>query len=366
MTKFRLHRKIWLAAPVVAATAAFGLIAPAQAQASHPSQVAGTPATSTQPLQKLFGHPPADGKRWLVTDPVAYSQALKSKQWMYTPSGLSYTGCVYHVPDHGTVRNGVIIAPNGARQQVKPCQYPTLTYPGASKTGAVARGASEPSATASTAVPCDVTFLAPWWADSCSSTSNWVTYMIQEQAVPSNPARDGALIFLWGGLADSGNDTVLQDVLTWGANSRVGVTNPNIWYVTPWYVWSHNNAQMFGNSIHVGVSDTIVQSLTAGNCSGGGACAWGLSAVDENNGLSAGLNITSDVAFTEILGSVMEVPAANGCVETPSNGQAAFRDLEVQGHTGTITPNFGISYPDRQCSIALTQSSTGGTITWKP
>jgi hypothetical protein len=61
----------------------------------------------------------------------------------------------------------------------------------------------------------------------------------------------------------------------------------------------------------------------------------------------------------------MEVPTAQGCVETPPSGHAAFRDLVMTGNTGTITPDFGTSTPDPQCSVSITQSSTGADILWK-
>jgi len=62
----------------------------------------------------------------------------------------------------------------------------------------------------------------------------------------------------------------------------------------------------------------------------------------------------------------MEVPADNGCAETPANGHAAFRQLAVTGHSGTITPDFGLSTPDPQCSVSIKASATGGDILWKP
>jgi hypothetical protein len=185
----------------------------------------------------------------------------------------------------------------------------------------------------------------------------------EEYGVPSDPAKDGALIFLWGGLEDGSGDTVLQDVLTWGANGTI-VTNPNIWYVTPWYVWS--NKSVVGASIHVAPVDTIVATLTASGCNGSGDCTWVLKAVDKTNGKSTSYTVTSGVSFDLLLGAVMEVPTAHGCVETPANGHAAFRDLVVTGDNGKITPDFGTSIPDSQCSVSITQSPTGADILWKP
>ena len=59
--------------------------------------------------------------------------------------------------------------------------------------------------------------------------------------MPSNPAQTGALIFLWGGIENANGSTLLQDVLTWGANGGI-VTQPNIWYVNNWYLWPSNNS----------------------------------------------------------------------------------------------------------------------------
>jgi hypothetical protein len=370
MVKVRWRRWTWLATPIAVALAALGLAVPAQAQPGPPSEAASPPATTTQPLQSLIGHAPAGGKRWIVKDSVAYGQAVKSKEWVRTPYGLSYTGCVFHVPDKATVRNGVITLPSGVRHQMKPCEYPTLAYPGsdpvAAKPAASGQGTTESAKGRAVPAggPCYFGTGGDWWAASCyGAEPNWVTSMREEYAVPSDPAKDGALIFLWGGLEDGSGNTVLQDVLTWGANGTI-VTNPNIWYVTPWYVWSNNS--VVGPSIHVAPVDTIVATLTASDCSSGGACTWVLGATDATNGRSTTYTIGSDVSFDLLLGAVMEVPTAQGCVETPTNGHAAFRDLAVVGNGGDITPSFGTSIPDSQCSVSITASPTGADILWKP
>jgi hypothetical protein len=371
MGKIGRHFRVWLA-PVAVSAAALGLAVPAQAQASLPSRAASTPVTATQSLQSLVGHAPAGGKRWIVNDPVAYGQAVKSKAWVRTPSGLSDTGCVFHVPDHATVTNGLIRLPSGATHQMKPCEYPTLAYPGAAAAGpaepsATKPAGSEPRATESAAGgPCYFGSGSSnvYWVASCyGAEPTWATSMVQEQAVPSDPAQDGALIFLWGGLTNLGGGTLLQVVLTWGANGNI-VTNPNIWYVTPWYLWSGNSVT--GASIHVGVADTIVQSLTGSDCDSSGDCTWVLASTDKTNGRSTSYTVTSGVPFEEVLGAVMEVPRADGCVETPASGHAAFRDLVMTGNTGTITPDFGTSVVDSQCSVSMTQSASGADILWKP
>jgi len=363
MVKIGRQFRLWLA-PVAVSAAAFGLAVPAQAQPAAPSRAAGTPVTSTQSLQSLVGHAPAGGKRWIVNDPVAYGQAVRSKEWVRTPSGLSDTGCVFHVPDHATVTNGLIRLPSGATHQLKPCEYPTLAYPGAAKAGVTKPSASEPGATAAAGGPCGFAKGGDYWAASCyGSQPTWVTSMVQDQAVPSNAAKTGALIFLWGGLEDGKGDTLLQDVLTWGANGNI-VTNPDIWYVTPWYLWA--NTSVIGPSIHVHPVDTIVQSLTASDCNSSGDCTWVLKATDTTLGTSTSYTVGSEVPFTLVLGAVMEVPSGEGCVETPTNGHAAFRNLVMEGNTGTITPDWGNNTPDPQCSVSITTTPTAADILWKP
>lgn len=127
---------------------------------------------------------------------------------------------------------------------------------------------------------------------------------------------------------------------TWGANGTI-VTNPSIWHVTNWYLWPGSNS-VISNSIHVGPAGAMVARLTASNCSNcssGGLCDWLLQSTDEDNGLVASMSIWSGVSFDTLLGSVMEVPRAVGCVETPANGNAAFGDLAVSGYNGRIKPD---------------------------
>lgn len=365
MVKGRRHRKIWLAAPVAVIVVGLGLTAPAQARAHQPSRPVGTPGTTTQSLQSLDKErPPAGSKRWVVNDPVAYAQAVKTGKWTHTPYGLSYGTCVYRAPNHAVVQANKIIAPSGAVQDITPCTHPTLTN-GTDNTSATQSDPSKPATVTPGSGPCYFGPGTVFWALSCYGTDpSWVGYMSQEYAVPSNPAQDGALFFIWGGLEDSTGDTLLQDVLTWGANGNI-VTNPNIWYVTNWYLWPGNNS-VISPSMHVHPVDTIVANLSAYNCSSSGVCSWTLQSIDDNDGASVTLNVTSTVSFDLLLGAILEVPRANGCIEMPSNGHAAFRDLSVVGNNGEITPNFGTTISDPQCSVSMTATSSSADILWKP
>jgi hypothetical protein len=129
MIKVRRHGRMWLAAPAAVVAAVLGLTIPAQAQASpsaRPTIAATTTARSLQSLDKE--RPAAVGGRWVVSDPVAYRQAVKTGDWVATPDGLSYKTCVYHAPDHAVVGTTEIVAPSGAIQRITPCTHPTLQH----------------------------------------------------------------------------------------------------------------------------------------------------------------------------------------------------------------------------------------------
>ena len=205
-----------------------------------------------------------------------------------------------------------------------------------------------------------------WWAASCNGAApDWATSFDQLYAVPANPASDGALIFLWGGMESANGTYLLQDVLTWGANGNI-VTNPNIWYMTNWYL-APNNDIVHGSSIHVGAGDTIQADLTSSNCSSAGACTWLESSADKTNGRSTTFTVTSPATFNLLIGAVMEVPASTvPCNQTPANGHAAFRALTIKGNGDTITPTFGTSTPDPHCGVSIRQASNGADILWTP
>jgi hypothetical protein len=296
-------------------------------------------------------------RRWVVYNPKAYAAAVKSKDWVYTPEGLAYKSCVYHVPAGAIIDHGVIIKRNGTRTPMA-CAHPTLAYPAAnSKRNAVQPGTA--------AAPANCPATNPnWWAEACAVAPTWENYLWERFSVPSNPAKSGALIFFFPSLQDQGQDTILQPVLTWGANSITNVSNPNIWYITNWYVWGNNYA--ITNNIHVGTGQTIDGAIVATSCNANGAnCTWTVESSVEGGASTTPLTVVSGVAFTNVEAGVMEVPRAVGCVETPPNGHEAFRNLTVATHNGNFAPKFNIYYPNRQCSVSQTASSTGSDILWK-
>lgn len=390
-SNLRRRRLLVLIAPACVIATALGSVSPAlarpvssavQARPSAAAQARPTrsalPVSTTRSLRSLNQERRPAGSsqtRWVVRDPVAYRQAEKTGNWVTTPEGLSYKTCVYSVPSHGVLWKNEIISPNGAIRKITPCQHPTITAsasatPSASagSAGQARPGTTAPSSAAhGTILPAGACNFGPggsYWAASCyGSSPSWVTSFDQKYAVPSNPAQTGALIFLWGGIENANGSTLLQDVLTWGANGGI-VTQPNIWYVNNWYLWPSNNS-VHSASMHVNPNDTIVADLTASNCTTDGHCTWVLTSTDTVSGSATSITIGSGVGFDLLIGSDMEVPRAQGCIETPASGHAAFRNLTVKGNTGTITPTFGVSFPDPQCSITMNQTSSASDILWK-
>jgi hypothetical protein len=120
--------------------------------------------------------------------------------------------------------------------------------------------------------------------------------------------------------------------------------------------------------MHVQVKDTITAILNADNCdSVGDNCDCQLQSIDENDGASVTLNVTSDAAFDVLLGAVLEIPTGEGCVETPPNGHAAFRDLEVIDGNGDTIPRISAPpFPTRSAASRLRPPPTPLTFSGSP
>jgi hypothetical protein len=325
---------------------AAGLTVAVPGVASPQVHATGTTASSARTIPTA-----KPGKSGIVYDLKAYAAAVKSKDWVYTPNGLAYKTCVYHAPAGATIDNGVIINRNGTRVRMKLCTHPTLAYPKTSTTRQ--------------ATPSVITPASAWWADSWWNAPTWLNYLWERYSVPSNPSQSGALIFFFPSFEDSGGTTILQPVLTWGANPPI-VTNPNIWYITSWYVWNYNKNYVTSNSVHVAPGNTIVGSIIATSCNPNGTCTWSVQAGVEGGSSVNPLTVTSGVSFTSVQGGVMEVPRATGCVQTPASGHEAFRNLSVSTHDGIVSPSFTNQIPNSQCSVHVQSSSTATDILWSP
>jgi hypothetical protein len=332
---------------------AVGVAAAAPAAAS--SQAHGSTAIARTVPRARAESAGGPGRSGSVYDPKAYAAAVKSGDWVYTPEGLQYKTCVYSAPAGATVDKGVIIYRNGARLRMKLCTHPTLAYPGTNTPRRTAAPAATPGGTT-------------WWASAWYFAPTWENYLWERFSVPSDPQRSGALIFYFPSLEDPDGTTILQPVLTWGANPGI-VSNPSIWYITSWYVWNNNHNSVHStNSVHVGPGDTIDGSIAASTCNANGTCTWTVETCVEGGNCASPLTVTSGVPFTSAQAGVMEVSNnLSSCYETPENGHEAFRSLSLATHDGSVTPTFGIQYPGTQyCGVTETASHTGADILWTP
>ena len=197
-----------------------------------------------------------------------------------------------------------------------------------------------------------------WFAVTCYNTAHYIQSFQEEYAVPKNPSQPGASFSIWGGLQDKGGTgTVLQGVLTWNGSS---------WSAYPEYNWNGGDVQ--GNHLVVQANDTIISTMTASECSSAGACVWRENVTDTRTGQgSTSEPIGSDAVFTQLLGGVLEVRSASGCLELPASDHIAFRDLKVVDSTGASpSPTFLPSTPDKQCSMKIAYGPTSADFTWTP
>jgi hypothetical protein len=293
---------------------------------------------------------PRSGHSMFLANSAAYARALKSKDWVRTPDGLARKTCVHKFPAGAKIDNGVVIMASGARWNLA-CPYPTLVP---SRSG--------PAAPASSS--CEANNPA-WWAEVCWNAPTWLDFMQEDFGAAGNPADDGALMFIFPALQYKNQDSILQPVLTWGANADNGITNPNIWYITSWYVYS--GGYVYGNSAHVEAGAPIEGTLEATNCNGSGDCTWTVLTTDESTGQQSVLSpIGSDVPYTLVNGGVLEVATYSNCDQLPPSNQAAYRNLVVEDSAGDfLSPSFSAFTPDAHCGAEVYQySSTGATIKW--
>lgn len=262
---------------------------------------------------------------------------------------------MYSAPAGATVDQGMIVYRNGARRQMNRCTHPTLAYhPASAAPRPIAAPAVSPG-------------LTSWLAVAFYPAPTWETYLSERFSVPANPSTSGAVIYYFPSLTDPHNSTILQPVLTWGANGIV--SNPNIWFITSWYVWNNNSNYVHStNSVHVGPGDTIDGSIATTSCNGNGTCTWTVDTCVEGGNCATPLTVVSGVPFSYAEAGVMEVGNdIASCAQMPANGHEAFRNLVLTTHDGFVTPNFTIEYPvASNCGVSETASSTGADIFWTP
>lgn len=303
-------------------------------------------------------------KPWVVSNPAASARAMRSKDWVRTPEGLVYKSCSYLVPAGALVKaqaggTGEIVKRSGAIVRIPRCGHPTLAYPRSSLTDAAKTMPSKVTPeTASCAPQSPVN--PHWWVESCWRDSTWLDYLNEEFSVPNDPADDGALFFEFPGLADTGQDSILQPILNWGVNPTI-VTNPNIWYIMSEYAWS--GTFVHSAPMHISTPNTVIGSVTALGCNASGeGCTWDVTT--SAGSASTSISVWTSPAFNVVYGGVLEVHNAAGCDKLPSDGHEAFRNLIVADSNGVATPSLTPYTVNSECSDHATASSTSTDLFW--
>jgi hypothetical protein len=361
MTTFRRFRIVTRRSrPSVVLAVVTGLLAVSALAAAVPAIASATPApTRTAPR-------PAGVKLWpwRVSDSAAYTRAVRSGNWVHTPEGLAYKTCVHHVPRGGRVIGDgkFIVSRSGARTRVTPCTRPTLAYPDSVQS----RSAQPPvaSARANTAVASCQAGAASYWAYTCAVDGASLTTLSERYSIPADPHNTGALIFFWPGFQTSDQTSIVQPVLTWGADAPYnGVKSDNIWYITSWY--GDDGTYYTGPSAHVQPNTTVTGTIKRLLCNTpNNGCTWDITTADGS--ASVGLQWFSGPGMNVIDGGVMEVPFASGCIEVPGTGHEAFRNLAVNDTNGGYSPSFQRYTTSGHCSVNATFSGLNTDITWAP
>jgi hypothetical protein len=320
-------------------TAVVGALVASAMAAAAPAIAASAPTSALA----------AAAKPWRVYDPAAYARAVHSGNWVFTPEGLANKACVNHVPTGGRVAlDGNIISRSGTVQRVVRCTSPTLAYAPAAAAASSCQGA-----------------ISAWWAYNCAVDPAGLSYLNEQFSMPSNPQKTGALIFFFPAFTDSTGTSIVQPVLSWGANGTTGVTSDNIWYLTSWY--GDSGTYYVSSSAHVNPPGTVVGKIQKGLCVVGNTeCTWFITT--SVGSTSVELTWNGGPEMNRVYGGVMEVPRASGCVETPPTGHEAFRNLTVNDSNGSYTPAFTpYTSTTPQCSVSAAGSSGLNTdITWAP
>jgi hypothetical protein len=182
---------------------------------------------------------------------------------------------------------------------------------------ALALGITPPAANAALSPgPCHFPAGGTWFGVTCWNSPSPLDWMGEDYVVPQKPEDTGATISYWGGLQDTGQDAVLQNVLLWSGSSYT-------YY--PEYFWglgTSDERDKQWTAIPVSPGDVLQSTISADDCDGEGHCTWVLIGEDLNTGqVTQSDDIGSANVYEQVLGGVFEYHSGSGCIELPYNGQ---------------------------------------------
>jgi hypothetical protein len=261
----------------------------------------------------------------LCTPSVAQDQIISTEPavehpgWVHIPGAVVRPDCVHEIPNGATVevKNGQITG-NVALKGRLIAHYdgcpedPVITRPWgiAEKLGSApgtGNGWIEDSQ----------------WHAPLNSTDN-IDYLAGTWIVPSNPAANGALIFLFNAIEPSDQSWILQPVLQYGTSAAGG---GNYWAIASWLV---SNSYTFHSPLAAVRSGEVISGYTKMTSRSGSTLYWKVQANDTRTGGASWITAyTSGYHLTWAFSGVLEAYNVTSCNQLPKNDEAVFSNSVV-------------------------------------
>jgi hypothetical protein len=159
--------------------------------------------------------------------------------------------------------------------------------------------------------------------DLSLSSSDNVDWESGEFYVPNNPSVNGGTIFLFNGIAPTGQNWILQPVLQYGSSAAGG---GNYWAIASWFVGTGGAYHSPLETVHPGNTIYGYTEQTAK----GSTLDYTSEAYDLTTGAYSWISIYSTgLHWTVAYEGVLEVYGVNTCSQLPTSGYAYFFDNEV-------------------------------------
>lgn len=161
------------------------------------------------------------------------------------------------------------------------------------------------------------------WDVPLASTDN-IDYMAGTWTVPSYPAANGALIYLFNGIEPSSENWILQPVLQHGSNGSIG---GNYWAIASWLV---GPGYAYHSPLLIVYPGQSIFGFTEQTGTVGGILEWKVQVQDTSTGTYSWITAnTSGLHWTWAYAAVLEAYNVTSCAEFPSSGKAVFSNSVV-------------------------------------
>ena len=202
---------------------------------------------------------------------------------------------------------------------------------------------------------------ADQWNVPLSSSDN-IDYVAGNWRVPSYPAVNGALIYLFNGIEPSTQDWILQPVLQYGNNGAFG---GNYWGIASWLV---SSTQAYVSPFETVNPGDLLIGYTRLTSISGSTLNWTILAQDQTSGAYSSIKVwTTGLHLTWAYRGVLEAYHVTSCSNFPSNRVAVFsnsvidhdfpyyRAVSPQSWSGAI-----LNYGGPSCGFAV--GAVSGTL----